>query len=84
MEPPSPRRAVGVNPIPSTFIDSSTRTFSALIEERANKKRETTVILSYVKKQAASALQRNSKWFYLQIYLEKGETEEINGDRGFI
>jgi len=84
MEPPSPRQSVGVNPFPSIFINGSTRTFSALIEERANKKRETTVILSYVKKQAASVLQRNSNWFSLQIYLEKGETEEINGDRGSI
>ena len=72
MEPPSPTQAVGVNPFPSTFTNGSTRSFSALIEKRANENRETTVIFSYVKEQAASALQRNSNWFYLQVYLEKG------------
>jgi len=58
MEPLFPRQAVGVNPFPSTFINGSTRTFSALIEGRTNENRETTVILSYVKKQPQARYKR--------------------------
>ena len=54
MEPPSPIQALGVR---------SLRRFRARIEERANENKEMTVVLSYVKQQAASALQK--KWFYL-------------------
>ena len=52
-------QALGVTPFPNRFINS----FGALIKKRANKNRKMTVVLSYVKQQAASALQK--KMFHL-------------------
>ena len=49
-----------------------------LIEERANENREMTVVLTYVKQQATSALQKKMVLF-LNL-LGKGMTQEINGD----
>ena len=41
-----------------------------------------TAVLTYVKQQAASALQK--KMVIFRSLLEKGLTQEINGDGGFI
>ena len=54
------------------------RRFGALIEERANEIREMTVVLSYVKQQAASALQKKMVLFV--NLLGKGLTQGINSD----
>ena len=51
------------------------RRFRALIEERADESREITVVLSYVKQQAASALQKKMVLFV--NLLGKGLTQEI-------
>ena len=53
-----------------------------LIEERANENREMTAVLTYVKQQAASALQKKMVLFI--NLLGKGLTQEINGDGGSI
>ena len=53
-----------------------------LIEERANENREMTAVLTYVKQQAASALQKKMVLF-LNL-LGKGLTQEIGGDGGSI
>ena len=62
MKPPSPiHQALGVNPFPNRFINRAVPWggfFRALTEERANENREMTVVLSYVKQQAASAFMR--------------------------
>ena len=50
--------------------------FRALIEERANEHREMIIVLSYVKQQAAGALQK--KIFFI---LERFDSK-INGDGG--
>ena len=53
-----------------------------LIEERAKENREMTVVLPYVKQQAASASQ--TKMVLFINLLGKGLPQEINGDEGSI
>ena len=53
-----------------------------MIEERAIENTEMTVTLSYVKQQAASALQK--KMVLFTNLLGKELTQEINGDGGSI
>ena len=77
VEPLSPRQAVGVNPFPSTFINGSTRTFSALIEERTNENRETTVILSYVKKQPQAHYKRIQTGSIYKSTWKRGKLKEL-------
>ena len=50
------------------------------MEERANENREMTIVLSYVKQETGSALQK--KMFLFINLLGKGLTQEINGDGG--
>lgn len=52
------------------------------MEERANGNKEMTVVLSYVKQLAASALQK--QMVLLINLLRKGLTQVINGDGGSI
>ena len=52
------------------------------MEERANEIREITVVLSYVKQQAASVLQKKMVLFI--NLLGKGLTQGINSDGGSI
>lgn len=85
MEPPSRILAIGVNPFASRL--KRKRRFPdrggfVLIEERANGNKEMTVVLSYVKQLAASALQKQV--VLLINLLRKGLTQVVNGDGGSI
>ena len=71
MEPPCPIQTLGVNPFPSRFINDSLRRFRALIKERATENREMTVVLCYVKEQAANAFMR-----FQRIIKENGSLYE--------
>ena len=83
MEPPS-HTSPWSQPFPAKIYkwNGSLRTFRALIEERANENREMTAVLTYVKQQAASALQK--KMVIFRSLLGKVLTQEINGDGGSI
>ena len=79
MEPPSPIQALRVN---LSRVDLQIERFPEEVSRadrgRANENREMTVVLSYVKQQAASALQKKVVLFI--NLLGKWLTQEINGN----
>ena len=78
MEPPSATQALGVNPLPSRFINRTVpcmRGFRALIEERANENREMTADSRRI---FSRALKKKMVLFI--TILGKGLTQESNGD----
>ena len=62
--------------------NGSLRRVRALIEERANEYSEITVVMSYAKQPAASALLKK-KILFINL-IGKGLTQEIHGDGGSI